>query len=196
MGKKSYKDIARKKLEKKESISPKPRYYDERPAQEGVHSSTRTSLGYVIFTLVVIVGAIVAVVALNQQQDQEDDNPLAPVFDNDDGPSYTPPEDETFSAPSTGIQTGDTVKLSYKMWSDKDGDGQVNPELQAPDDEGTFEPTITDTSLIYGFYKNVLGMEEGQTKEFYVPPEEGYTQPGHQYYGVTLYFWVETIDIK
>src|SRR6056297_712050 len=121
MGKKSYKDIARKKLEKKESISPKPRYYDERPAQEGIHSSTRTSLGYVIFTLVVIVGAIVAVVALNQQQDQEEDNPLAPVFNDDDGTSYIPPgDDSTTSSPDTGIQTGDQVELSYKLWTDDD----------------------------------------------------------------------------
>lgn len=74
-----------------------------------------------------------------------------------------------------GIEDGDVADLEYKIL---EGEKII--------DSGRVDFTISNTSLIRGFYKGVLGMKIGETKEFSIAPNDGYTQPDNELYGKTL----------
>jgi hypothetical protein len=69
-----------------------------------------------------------------------------------------------------GIEDGDVVLMSYTAeirGGDRDGEQF---------DTGTrVQFTISENSLIEGFYEGALGMKVGERKEIVVPPEKGYS---------------------
>ena len=86
---------------------------------------------------------------------------------------------------SEGIEKYDKVNMDYVL----SYDGKV--QQNGPG----FEAKISPNDLILGFYEGLLGMKVGDDKQIIVPPEKGYTQPGHELYGKTLYFDVHINSI-
>ncbi|HLC66804.1 MAG TPA: peptidylprolyl isomerase [Candidatus Nanoarchaeia archaeon] len=69
------------------------------------------------------------------------------------------------------VSVGSTVKIHYKGTFD---DGTVFDESA---NRAPLEFTVGTGKVIPGFEKNVLGMEQGQKKQFTVAPKDGYGEP-------------------
>lgn len=88
---------------------------------------------------------------------------------------------------SIGLERGDIVDIEYV------GIKQSNGEEF---DSGILKATELDPiGLIDGFYRGLLGMKIGQSKQIIVPPSEGYTDPDHYLFGETLIFDVFIIKL-
>lgn len=87
---------------------------------------------------------------------------------------------------SGGIEDGDYVVLDYRL--------SYDGELQ--DTADNWETEVAEGELIAGFYQGLLGMKEREEKNIVVPPEDGYTDSGHDLYGKTLIFdvFIEAIS--
>lgn len=88
-----------------------------------------------------------------------------------------------------GVELGDVVVVSYIGTTTEDG---VTTEFDSTE-EARF--TISYDNLIEGFVDGILGMKVGEQKTIVVPPEKGYTTPGHQLYDKTLYFDLTLISV-
>src|SRR6056297_1684617 len=105
MAKKNYRDIARKKVEKKAKKTYKPKTGGRKVQVQSSSGKKGASLGYAIFILICVIGGVAAFVALGDNQ--EEDEYLAPRIDEENvaDSDYTGPT----TTPETGIQTGDSV---------------------------------------------------------------------------------------
>lgn len=69
-----------------------------------------------------------------------------------------------------GARDGENVRMEYTLWiaNQTGSEGVINTSspYQGPDN---FTSAITPQKLIYGYYLNVLGMEEGESKTFDLP---------------------------
>ena len=195
MPSKNYKDIAREKLETQGPRTPGKRV--SRMAQEAEMtpvSTGKSHLGYAIFVLCCISAGVITAVVINENQEPEPTG--APFIDDDNLPAPFADgstNQDLVNQPSSGVQTGDNVEMAYKLWIDDDKDGQVDTN-EEPYQDSTFTTEVSSSKLIYGFYKNVLGMQEGEEKTFTVPPEEAYSSG--ELAGMTLVFYVKILDIK
>ncbi len=87
---------------------------------------------------------------------------------------------------SGGVEDGDRVELKYELYVD----GALH------DSSTSWTTSVSQASLVLGFYLNVLGMKLNTPKSFSVPPDQGYTNAGHELYQKTLDFRnVEILDI-
>lgn len=77
-----------------------------------------------------------------------------------------------------GIEKYDEINLKYVLTYD----GEVQ------ETNLDFTTQVNPNNLILGFYEGLLGMTVGEDKNIVVPPEKGYTQPGHTLEGKTLHF--------
>lgn len=210
MGKSKYQVKATKKVDNFKSNpqkSGKPRYYDEEFLNSKSH---RKNVGFALFTIATILIAGGIVVGIQVRQNNLEKAAAAVLSP---GPG-TYISDDTSNDPvyTTGIQSGDNVRLEYTLWVDFDGDGQVDINSEDPyQGPSEFDTEVSKTRLIKGFYYEILGMEEGQTKTFQIPgqPDEnndglddvtgeeilGYGPSNSQLYNRLLVFRVTVIKI-
>ncbi len=101
-------------------------------------------------------------------------------------------------APPIGevIQDGDVVTLDYKLWADTSHTGNIATWYDggnaAPINNATaWNTTVSNSSLIAGFYQELLGKSVGFSTIFTVPPSQAYTDPSSQLYNLTLIFWIK-----
>lgn len=109
------------------------------------------------------------------------------------------------------IEDQDIAEVSYKLWADKDRDGEIKWTEDPADEVDIFEKNITKDNFINGFYKNLLGMKEGETDHFFLVANvdtdgngiddntnieiETYGDPNHKFYNMSLVFWVRIENI-
>ncbi len=108
-------------------------------------------------------------------------------------------------------ETGDIVSVNYQRY-ESDGTPKDGGTLTVFCGEGSIPTNLADQypdalTVIRGFWLAIIGgnssaknytppMKEGDEKKWVViPPEDGYTDPGHPLYGQTLYFDIELNEI-
>ncbi|MHA1991399.1 MAG: FKBP-type peptidyl-prolyl cis-trans isomerase [Candidatus Hodarchaeales archaeon] len=75
------------------------------------------------------------------------------------------------------IKSGDKIQVHYKGTLE---DGTVFDDSES---KGTpLDFTVGSDQIILGFEQAVIGMREGETKEFTVSPNEGYGDPNPDYF--------------
>ncbi|WP_371805662.1 hypothetical protein [Candidatus Lokiarchaeum ossiferum] len=118
------------------------------------------------------------------------------------------------------IEYGDSAILQFKMWVDTNDDGKVewdeyhdpitNEEI-TPAMGGEVYPTISETVEPYGFYGEMVGMEQGQTKRFVLEANvddngdgiddntglktRSYGKPSSPYYNTAIRYYIKILNI-
>ncbi len=194
----------------KKSENPKgrPRYYDE-----DISTRPKSNMGYAVF-IVIVVFAAVAFAGNSIYQTNRAADALAAKELLDPGYVYSGGDSGTSYETTTGIKVGDSVELEYTLYIAPKGSG--NPGLvdttSAYQGPSTFTTDVIKGKLINGFFYQIIGMVEGQTKEFNVGAnvdanEDGfddittqevlsYGAPSHELYNTNLFFRVKLIKIN
>ncbi|MHA1776754.1 MAG: hypothetical protein DRO88_12160 [Promethearchaeia archaeon] len=211
MGKSKYQVKVTKKVQDYRSNprkSNQPKYYDEEFLNSKSH---RRNVGFALFTIatVLIAGGIVIGIQVKQNNLEK---AAAAVLNPGPGIYIS---DDTSNDPviTSGIQPGDNVRLEYTLWVDFDGDNQVDINSEEPfQGPSEFDTEVSKTRLIKGFYYQILGMEEGESKTFEIPGQPdanndglddvtgeeilGYGPSNSQLYNKLLVFHVKVIRIN
>ena len=179
MGKSKYSLKAQEKIQTGGNHRTKSRhvYYDEKIAQKGSEMSKNV---FVLLIGLMVIGAGTGAYFL-----------LTGNSDNNVNNGTTTP-----TIPEGGLQEGDGFRAHYKLWiADVSGSSGVITTSAAPYQDSTsgdpFEATTGD--VIAGFKNNILGMKEGEEKNFTVESGEGYTSGDLAFY--RLSYWVRIVDI-
>ncbi|MHA2250141.1 MAG: FKBP-type peptidyl-prolyl cis-trans isomerase [Candidatus Kariarchaeaceae archaeon] len=89
-----------------------------------------------------------------------------------------------------GAEVGDVVDVDYELSFTNGTVKEANPFSGV-----ILRSTANGGNTIDGFYQGILGMKIGETKIVTVPPELGYTTPGHDLYGLTLIFEITLLRV-
>ncbi|MCF2139795.1 MAG: FKBP-type peptidyl-prolyl cis-trans isomerase [Candidatus Lokiarchaeota archaeon] len=176
MGKSKYQIKATKKIEHKQS-HPKSRthhYYDEEFLSSNKHKKNAAFAIFTIVTILIATGVVIGIQVNKNIEEKAAADLLLP------GPGdYFSNDNNNEPTITSGIQPGDNVRLEYTLWVDFDGDGQVDTNNESPyQGPSQFDTEVSKTKLIRGFYYQILGMEEGQTKKFEIPGQLDENQDG------------------
>jgi hypothetical protein len=206
MPKSKYQLNVEKKLKDTDSKAGRKKYYDETINIK----KSKSNVPFFVFILLCIVvgGSIIGMQVNKTQKEKEALEFLRPTYD------YSDTETETITTTviTSGLKPGDTVEIEYKLWVDDDKDGYVDTSATPFQGPKTFPiSNLKKGDLINGFYYNILGMEEGETKTFEIAPtldEDnngiddttgkellGYGK-GDNLYNKKLVFWVRIVSIS
>lgn len=107
------------------------------------------------------------------------------------------------------LKEGDEVTFEYTLWT---CDDNFNYNYSQPHQDSEFQVVVTPDNLIYGFYQNVIGMEEGEVRTFNLDACidadsdgyddntgdrcETYGDPSHELYNTNLRFRVRLVRFE
>ncbi len=89
---------------------------------------------------------------------------------------YLPQANPNNNGEDVIIESGDWIKMEYRLWADSDEDGVIDYLKEIPFDDSfdlpgdVWQVQVTSSSIpILGWYNNVLGMKNGTTKYITIP---------------------------
>ncbi|MBD3188818.1 hypothetical protein GF325_18460 [Candidatus Bathyarchaeota archaeon] len=84
------------------------------------------------------------------------------------------------------VKKDDTVTIEYTGWLDNNS---------IFDDDTIVDHVVGGPGLLEYFDQQLVGAVAGEKKEFTIPSEYGYTDPGYDLYGENLNFQIEIVEV-
>ena len=184
MGKSKYQaKVAKKIMEEPRLGTSGPKYIDDEINPIKKSGSNQGAAVFLILTVVVVLG--ISGGLIYNQMNANDNTTTTTTLTIPSVTTSTSTTTTTTSSTGLVVQDGKFFTVHYILWKDANGDGYPEEQVpqSEPDAEGFSKFDIKDMSetglnsglLIPGFYNNILGMTEGQEKEFTIPAGQGYT---------------------